>query len=192
MDTLLLKALERTGCGGILLSIDGNVVAINESACDILRNMFGREKTSVDSIINNGRNFIKQLLSQGKTRIQLDSENWVLIERIDQRPLIMHAVPSLKYSTCSETKPHTMLILIDLENVPQVSSGTLERLFGLTPAEIRLAMLLISGLTTSEAADFLNIRVATARSQLASIFSKTRTTRQAELVRLLSRLAILP
>ena len=54
--------------------------------------------------------------------------------------------------------------------------------FGLTPAEARLAFHLVAGETLRSAAIKLSITYETARSQLKSIFKKTGTCRQAELV----------
>src|SRR5262249_33709747 len=54
--------------------------------------------------------------------------------------------------------------------------------FGLTQAEGRLALHLVAGETLRCAAVKLSITYETARSQLKSIFKKTRTHRQAELV----------
>ncbi len=54
-----------------------------------------------------------------------------------------------------------------------------------------MAALLASGATVSEAASAHNVSVATIRTQLAAIFAKTRTNRQAELVMLISRLSAL-
>src|SRR5262245_7762725 len=54
--------------------------------------------------------------------------------------------------------------------------------FGLTPAEARLALHLVAGETLRCAAVNLSITYETARSQLKSIFNKTKTHRQAELV----------
>jgi DNA-binding CsgD family transcriptional regulator len=59
--------------------------------------------------------------------------------------------------------------------------------FGLTPAEQRLAVQLASGLSLRQSADRLGITYQTARSQLKAVFSKTGTSRQAELVALLAR-----
>ena len=52
--------------------------------------------------------------------------------------------------------------------------------FGLTQAEARLALHLVAGETLRCAAVKLSITYETARSQLKSIFKKTRTHRQAE------------
>jgi len=60
-------------------------------------------------------------------------------------------------------------------------------LFSLTPAESRLASELARGNTISAAAAASGITLNTARDRLKSIFAKTRTRRQAELVSLISR-----
>ena len=66
---------------------------------------------------------------------------------------------------------------------------SLREILELTVAEARLAQRLARGKTLEEAAVSLNVKVNTARSQLAAIFQKTGTRRQAKLVALLSRIA---
>ena len=65
---------------------------------------------------------------------------------------------------------------------------TLADLFGLTPAECRLALLLADGRAPTEITDILGVSRNTLKSQLASIYQKTGTSRQAQLVRLLLQL----
>ena len=55
-------------------------------------------------------------------------------------------------------------------------------LYGLTPAESKLASLLAEGLSLEAAGQALGIRHNTARTHLARVFDKTGTSRQAELV----------
>ena len=62
------------------------------------------------------------------------------------------------------------------------SINLLQRHFGLSPAEARLVLRLVAGDTLRSAAAKLAIRYETARTHLKSIFSKTGTNRQAELV----------
>lgn len=59
-------------------------------------------------------------------------------------------------------------------------------LYGLTPAETRLATFLIAGAAPEEIAERTHVKLPTVRSQLSSLFAKTGTRRQAELVRLFS------
>jgi DNA-binding CsgD family transcriptional regulator len=54
--------------------------------------------------------------------------------------------------------------------------------FGLTPAETRLALHLVAGETLRSAEAKLSMTYETARTHLKSIFQKTGTCRQAELV----------
>lgn len=64
-------------------------------------------------------------------------------------------------------------------------ASILNDLFGLTPSESKLALLLVADCSVEEAAGLLGITLATARGVLKSIFAKTGTNRQASLVRLL-------
>lgn len=185
----LLRVFDRMGCGGIILSTCGQVLATNTGARLILQQMFGLDDAAVAALNGSGREIIKQLLSRGRTRINLDSENWILIERVGQRPLIMNFVP---VPVLSEDGPHSVLLLIDLDATPLPSTGCLEQIFNLTPAEARLTLLLVGGKTLDEIAQKLHLSIATVRTQLKAVFEKTHTHRQAELVVLVSRLAALP
>jgi len=60
----------------------------------------------------------------------------------------------------------------------------LERLFSLTPSEAILLKHLVGGLSIKEAAEEMNNAPDTARHHLKSIFQKTETHRQAELMKL--------
>jgi len=61
----------------------------------------------------------------------------------------------------------------------------LGRQFGLTPAEARVAALLLQGRSVETAADHLAVSVATARTHVRSLLQKTGAARQSELVRIL-------
>ena len=63
-----------------------------------------------------------------------------------------------------------------------------EQVFGLTHAEARLASALVQGLDLQEIARLHRVSVGTLRVQLKSVFGKTQTKRQAQLVALLAKL----
>jgi DNA-binding CsgD family transcriptional regulator len=71
---------------------------------------------------------------------------------------------------------------------PNVDPGALSRLFGLTPAEARLALALLAGRSLAEFGASRNVTENTLRTQLGGILRKTDTTGQRDLVRLLSLL----
>jgi len=62
-------------------------------------------------------------------------------------------------------------------------------MFRLTQAEARLAAKIASGERLGMVAREHRVRISTLRTQMRAIFSKTGTTRQAELVRLISGLS---
>lgn len=75
-----------------------------------------------------------------------------------------------------------------IEARPLLDQGLLRRIFGLTPAEAKLAALMVEGKSLEGAAEKLAVKRETARNQLKAIFAKTETNRQGQLVALLSSL----
>ena len=71
-------------------------------------------------------------------------------------------------------------VVANEEPVPR--AHFLRNRFGLTPAEARLVALLFAGGSLRSSAEALGIKYESARTSLKSIFQKTRTHRQAELV----------
>lgn len=84
-----------------------------------------------------------------------------------------------------EHLPSLALVAL-LENRPRIE--LLAELFKLTPAESRLADLIVQGVSPEDCAGRLGVSINTVRSQLRALFCKTDTTRQSELVGLLTRL----
>ncbi|MEW5688351.1 MAG: helix-turn-helix transcriptional regulator [Pseudomonadota bacterium] len=82
-----------------------------------------------------------------------------------------------------------LVSVTDLEIDVPPPSAELSDLFGLTPAEVRLAAAMFEGQTLAEAAEDFGLSINTVRYQLARIFDKTGVSRQAELVKLMMRLA---
>jgi DNA-binding CsgD family transcriptional regulator len=98
--------------------------------------------------------------------------------------IVVKALPRRQLDVMDKM-PAVLVTIADPDCIPEPSPYWLTRLFALTTAEARLAMLLFAGSTLSEASSALGIAQATARVHLAHIFRKTRTARQAELIRLL-------
>lgn len=88
-------------------------------------------------------------------------------------------------SVLAQLMPAACILITDPERMPVTPLSVLRRLYGLTPQEAKLADRLMAGATPEQAATALGITVGTARIHLASIFRKTETHRQPELIRLL-------
>lgn len=77
------------------------------------------------------------------------------------------------------------ITITDPEDRPAPRQAILETLFGLTPAEARLAAEMATGDSLERVAARLDLTRESARTTLKRVYSKTDTHRQAELVRLL-------
>jgi DNA-binding CsgD family transcriptional regulator len=101
--------------------------------------------------------------------------------------LVTPIQPEIATATIPWTFPRCAVAIV-LVSDPEPAKARVESLrdrFGFTPAEATFALEIIKGDGRQAAADRLGISVATARSHLSSIFDKTGSRRQAELVRLL-------
>lgn len=85
-------------------------------------------------------------------------------------------------------RPVVMLFFYHPASAPPIDPSLLFAAFGLSPAECRLAMMLADGYSLKAIAEQHGTQHDTVRKQLRSIFQKTATNRQPELIRLLLHL----
>jgi DNA-binding CsgD family transcriptional regulator len=104
----------------------------------------------------------------------------------NQRPLHVLITP-LRTRTIHIGKdvPVVAIFISDPDRKPASELQFFAQLYGLTRAESRLAQILMGGTTLKEAGEQLGVMQSTLRSQLKSIFAKTSTNRQSDLIRLL-------
>jgi DNA-binding CsgD family transcriptional regulator len=75
------------------------------------------------------------------------------------------------------------------EVTPPIPGEAFAKLYGLTPAELRITFAMAPGLGPQGAADILGLSIATVKTHLQHIFEKTRTNKQADLMQLLMRIS---
>lgn len=85
-------------------------------------------------------------------------------------------------------RPLVMLFLYHPESAQPIDTSLLTAAFGLSHAECRIATLLADGMPLKLIAETIGVQYDTVRKQLQSIYQKTSTNRQPELVRLLLHL----
>ena len=85
-------------------------------------------------------------------------------------------------------RPLVMLFFYHPGSAQAIDSALLTAAFGLSHAECRIASLLADGMPLRDIAATLGVQYDTVRKQLMSIYQKTSTNRQPELVRLLMNL----
>lgn len=86
-----------------------------------------------------------------------------------------------------DRRPAALVFVSDPEAAPRSSIEAIAALFGLTPAEARLAAALAAGRSIDEYAEEAGLSRETARQYLKRVFQKTGTRRQGELVAKLLR-----
>lgn len=85
-----------------------------------------------------------------------------------------------------------MVYIVDPAVVAPGLGRRLGALFGLTAVEAGLVADLLADLTPAEVGERRGVAISTVRSQLRSVFAKTGTTRQSELMNLVNRCLMLP
>ena len=86
------------------------------------------------------------------------------------------------------TRPLVMLFFYHPDSAPKVDNTILTTAFGLTSGECKTAVLLSEGFSQKEIAEKLGIKHDTVRKQLQTIYLKTSTNKQSELIRLMLHL----
>lgn len=87
-----------------------------------------------------------------------------------------------------DRSPAVLCCVTDPQAGTDLKQGLLAALFGLSPAEASLASDLLAGHELRDIAESRGRSINTVRTQLASLMAKTDTSRQADLIRLLTRL----
>jgi len=186
------QALDSLPTGVIFLDGKGGIVLVNRTAQAILRRTGGLKLTShgVEAGFAQENAKLKTMvqgaLATGNGRIAHSGGVMAVSKPGSSRPLYLLVAPlRLKSVQLDKAAPVAAIFITDPELEPRMNARHFEELYGLTPAEAKLAKALAAGQSLSEAAEELSVGQSTLRSHLKSIFVKTQTKRQSELVRLL-------
>lgn len=112
----------------------------------------------------------------------------VAVPRPGERPLIFHAIRLRGNALGFFAPAFAMLTVTDLNDKTALPVDHLQTIFQLTPAEARLANVLLQQFSLVDAASYLNSTHETVRTQVKAIFVKTGTRNQAELIDLLGKI----
>lgn len=105
-----------------------------------------------------------------------------------QRPLTLQFLPvAPERSLWPDLQPAVLVFVNDPELSPREPLESFALLYGLSPAESRVGISLISGKSPKEIADALTLSIPTVRSHLRKLYQKTRTKNQREFVALALR-----
>jgi DNA-binding CsgD family transcriptional regulator/PAS domain-containing protein len=194
LDGAAVDALDCLSSGVVLLDGSGRTIFLNRAAERLLRQRDGLciEHGCLVAALPQEREALRLLVAQAAQTTagaSLRAGGALPISRPSmRRPYNVLVTPlGRRHTSLHGPEAAVAVFLADPEDRGSNEIGTLVRLFGLTPAEARLAAAVATGAPLAEVADALGIGRETARTQLRSVFAKTGTTRQAELVRIIAR-----
>jgi DNA-binding CsgD family transcriptional regulator len=193
----LEEAIDMVSTGIIFLRANASIVHMNRAAAKIIAENDGliatHNRLASERPSESGQ--LQDLIAQAKDISAgkgLRPAGAMAISRRLRQPLQVLITPVRNPGLHGASVVHAMAFVIDPSLQVRPAAEVLRTLFGLTPAECRIALLLCQGHTPPSIADLVGISANTLKSQLASVYRKTGTSRQSQLVRMLSRLVIGP
>jgi len=182
----MVDALEQIGLPAAVLRQNGRALATNHSFKSLRKQI---DIGAFDSIkITNPASdtLLKRSLATSRSpRVSRDVKSIPIPAIDDQSPLIAHLVPIEGAAHDIFSRASTLLVVTPMQAPDAPSEDVLNGLFDLTAAEVKVAQRIAAGRTVDVIASELKLSRETVRSQLKSVFAKTGTGRQAELVGLL-------
>lgn len=191
-----VRAMDQLAFGVVILNDRGDVVHVNQTSSRLIEK---GEPLKVE----NGRllaappatNALQDAIAAALAGVGPGGAHtsWLKLPRADAGPPLNMLLNPIIEIEGGEARPIGVALYVALDDrAPVVAFDACATLFGLSPAESALLSELVGGASILSASIVLGISEHTARTQLRSIFAKTGTHRQADLVRLiLTSLAVI-
>lgn len=187
-------SLDHVDAGIVLIGSTGEVIAMNRYArmlfaeedgltirADVLRAREVRVSDQLHSLITQA---LATSIGKG-----LSPGGYLTVPRKDRSPLSILVTPARCAAVGVPFEAVRAIVYVqDPERRVRPAQEILRSAFRLTPAECRVTLLLGDGKSPREISHVLGVSSNTLKSHLASIYRKTNTSRQSQLVRLLMRL----
>ena len=183
-------AIDQMRVGAIILDETGRVLSLNQRAHQLLE-----EKNGValrdEKLVLSTRELtldlqarIARVIAQQRAGDAAVVEAMRIARKSGELGLVIRPVPENQWAN-AEVVPAAVLFLSDPQQQAHAPLQVIKQLFGFTPSEAALAMLMANGLTLDDAAEELGISRNTVRTHLRAVFAKTGVTRQPQLVSLI-------
>jgi DNA-binding CsgD family transcriptional regulator len=181
----LLDAFSRIGRAAIIVSGEGVISAMTPRAKSLLGDGLVASRGHLRASVAADQSALENIVSRAVGG-ESASRSPIAIRRQARPPLIVDAMSIGKIAT---GRPAALLLVNDTERPSPESTDPALQLLGLTRAEARIAGLVGAGHSPREAADQLDLSLNTVRSALKIAFNKLGISRQAELAKIVARLA---
>lgn len=188
----LQTVIDQFRFGIYVLGRGHEIIHLNRAAQALLKGgeyltgVHGRLRAAAGSDRPRFEALVDEALGAGGERPPLAGAAMHIIGSAAGRGLFLWASPLR--SLTADTSPCAVLVAVDPEQAATPPKRILRTLFGLTDKESELAQAILNGQTVEEYSRGHYVTPNTVRTHLKSIYRKTQTARQAELVRLLTPL----
>jgi DNA-binding CsgD family transcriptional regulator len=189
----LYAALDQADGGIVLFNEHGCCTFINRAAKQLLDQQDGLilSQNRLVAIHPQECSFLEELVRRAIACVQTKKDiggGTLRITRQLGRSFHLRIAPFPSERCLGGSQFAAIALIGDPDRVQRLPLETIRSTYGLTPAEAKLALLLLEGKSVTEAAQENGVTKDTVRSQLKSIFLKTGTRRQGELIGLLASL----
>jgi DNA-binding CsgD family transcriptional regulator len=191
----LQVALDSSPTAILLMDRDSRILAMNQAARMIVGHNDGL-------LVRHGRleaeqvgesALLAELLSHARPKSSNKNHGLaagMIVSRSERPPLQVLVAPVGKLPIALQHSATAIVFINDPEKRFRPPQEVLTSLFRLTPAECRVVFLLTDGNSIREIGEMIGVKNSTLKSQLKSIYGKTNTSRQSELIRLMMQFAV--
>ena len=195
LNSSIQTALDMVSTAIIVLGAGGDIVVMNHPAAQLLAANDGLLATrfGLRAERRSESAGLEILLAQAiatSCNAGLAPAGTQIVSRRTKPPLHVLITPIRNLPLNGERFSGAFAVITDPLAETRLPQEILRGLFGLTPAESRVALLLADGRSPKEIAATVGVCLSTVKSQIASIYSKTATCRQSQIARLLGRLSV--
>lgn len=189
-----LDALDHLSLGVAVMRADGHILFANQAAHAIAEARDGlgfdrkriilsdsREDDRFRKLVASAYSLAAGEVSTGGGTMTVTRPSGKLPFQLLVAPIVGRAAERLSRATIT-------LYIRDVDQKPEFEASWATTLYGLTPAEGRIAALVAAGLAPPKVAAMLGLSTSTVRTHLARVFDKTGARSQVMLARLLSEI----
>ncbi|RED52006.1 helix-turn-helix transcriptional regulator [Aestuariispira insulae] len=188
----VLSVLDRFQIGTFILSEQGNIVVCNREAERILSLDDGLARTRDQQLVcRDEKDRLKLAQTVEKVcktaKAERDDKGRLLTigRHSEEDPFLVDIAPLRGSDMVLGNRFRGALVLVsDPGNHRELSADGLRLLYGLSEAEEAICRMVIEGLRNDEIAESRNVSLDTVKTQLKSLYAKTRTSHRIDLLRL--------
>jgi DNA-binding CsgD family transcriptional regulator len=184
-----LSAFERSESPVVMIDRNGEALRLNPSAerllggdLNIIRGRIVSWNADATRALDRA---LHTLIREGRSSVRP-----VVLPRKGGRPIIAYPSRLVEAPPWCFAPAPALVVFCDIESQRTIDAQGLADAFGLRVSEAKLTALIVGGASIEGAAKMLGVSVNTARNQIKSVYQKTATHSQGELISLVSRLVL--